>query len=258
MTNTVDHKREDYVVDRFSRRLHKRFGEVFSRNEEHPNFAATPLGGQDKALADYLLAGKGRYCLIEFKADEDAALAETKKPLRHALCRTFQKRAATMARAEDIHFIGWGTKQELRAPSLPQPETLLGVSLSAYPGKVCPLIGHNVRASAFETMTQDAFIDKFIDGEVVGSDAKRFDKYVGELFKLAETDEKNGKDGFQGTVYVFVPPSDGAPAELLSIEFTGIEHLFRLTKELAVSREKSKVKDREKTKDNDLGKGFGR
>ena len=42
-------------------------------------------------------------------------------------------------------------------------------------------------------MTQDAFIDKFIDGEVVGSDAKRFDKYVGELFKLAETDEKNGK-----------------------------------------------------------------
>ena len=111
MTNTVDHKREDDVVDRFSRRLHKRFGEVFSRNEEHPNFAATPLGGQDKALADYLLAGKGRYCLIEFKADEDAALAETKKPLRHALCRTFQKRAATMARAEDIHFIGWGTKQ---------------------------------------------------------------------------------------------------------------------------------------------------
>ncbi|WP_220376564.1 hypothetical protein, partial [Klebsiella michiganensis] len=117
MPTTIDRKREDDVVDRFSRKVHARMLELYGESVAgHPNFAASPLGGQDVELADYLLAGIGRSCLVEFKADEDSVPSEKRKSLRRALCESMQKNSAMLARAQAIHFVGWGTEEETNAP----------------------------------------------------------------------------------------------------------------------------------------------
>jgi len=253
-TATKAHKREDDVVARFSEKLHKRMGALYWGGDDHPNFAATPLGGQDWELADYLLAGIGQYCLIEFKADEDSAVSENRKPLRIKLCEKLQAQSALHAQAEDCHFLCWGEKKIEYVPSLSTHETVLWESLAAYPGKVCPLLGYEMPPSVFDAMTEYEFIDKFISSELVGAPAVRFEEYVGELYKIAGADEKTGKGGFQGTVYVYIPQDSESPAKLLAVEFTGIQHLFRLTKEKGLKKEVGKEKAAEK--ENKKGKGM--
>lgn len=257
-TATKDRKREDDVVARFSEKLHKRMGELYWGGNDHPNFAASPLGGQDWELADYLLAGVGQYCLIEFKADEDSAVSENRKPLRIELCKKMQVQSALHALAEDCHFLCWGEKKSEYVPSLSTYETVLRASLAAYPGKVCPLLGCKMPPPVFDAMTEDKFIDQFISSELVGAPAARFEEYVDELYEIAGADEKTGKGGFQGTVYVYVPPESESPAKLLAVEFNGIKHLFRLTKEKGVNKEvgKEKAVEKEKKKDKGMELGF--
>lgn len=247
---TKDRKREDDVVARFSEKLHKRMAELYWGGSDHPNFAASPLGGQDWELADYLLAGIGQYCLVEFKADEDSAVSENRKPLRITLCENLQAQSALRAQAEDCHFLCWGEKKSEYVPSLSTYEIVLWASLAPYPGKVCPLLGYEMPPSALGAMTEDEFIEQFILTELVGVDAERFDDYVGELYKIAGADEKSGKGGFQGTVYIYIPPESESSAKLLAVEFNGIQHLFRLTKEKEVKKEKAVEKEK------NMGKGM--
>lgn len=225
-------KREDDAVDRFSRKFHDAMRTVNadSFGELH-SFAASPLGGQDWELADYLLAGIGQYCLIEFKADEVSAVAETRKALRHALCKILQENEDKRALAEDVHFIAWGEKAKEYVPILGSEETRLKLAIAPYPGKVCPLLGYAMVPSLFPSMTEEKFIDRFLNSQAVGADAERFSRYVAELYEIAGAAGGRGSTNLQGTVYVSVPPTSGAEAKLLEIEFAGLDHLFRLTKE---------------------------
>ncbi len=84
----------------------------------------------------------------------------------------------------------------------------LGASLAPYPGMVCPLFGFTPAATVFGLMTDDAFIERFVSSELLGADAERFEKYVDELYAIAGHADADGKAGFQGTVYVYIAPSE--------------------------------------------------
>ncbi|MBB0042834.1 hypothetical protein D7092_26295 [Ralstonia pickettii] len=260
MPTTIDRKREDDVVDRFSRKVHARMLELYGESVAgHPNFAASPLGGQDVELADYLLAGIGRYCLVEFKADEDSVPSEKRKSLRRALCESMQKNSAMLARAQAIHFVGWGTEEETNAPGYAeQTMYALGASLAPYPGMVCPLFGFTPAATVFGLMTDDAFIERFVSSELLGADAERFEKYVDELYAIAGHADADGKAGFQGTVYVYIAPSETRRANWAPFKFTGVEQLFRLTKEKGIDRAAIQERKRAAEKENTNDRGMTR
>ena len=63
---------EKDVVARFTAEVEKRFYELHSEGTPLPYTVGTALSGQDADLADYLLAAKGCFALIEFKADRPA------------------------------------------------------------------------------------------------------------------------------------------------------------------------------------------
>ncbi|WP_429359818.1 hypothetical protein [Paraburkholderia sp. GAS32] len=75
----------------------------------------------------------------------------------------------------------------------------------------------------------DQFIEMFLESRMVGSNAEQFEKYLALLFTLAGSCSTDSLKSIEGSVYVYVPDEGLRSAELYSIRFRGLEHLFLLT-----------------------------
>lgn len=215
-------------MTRFSTQLDRRFSALYASQAHVPDaLGATALGGQDKALADYIVARRGRYCLIEFKANEAAFRSEARKELRVALCKTLSDQINPLRWARSAHFIGWGTKtsRSLRGIGMAEVES---IAFANYAGTICPLFGIPVPAPA-KQIDADKFIEMFLESKLLGSNAARFEKYLALLFTLAGSCSADELKSIEGSVYVYIPPDAERPAELCSVRFRGLEQLFSLT-----------------------------
>lgn len=219
---------ESDVVARFSTQLDRRFCALYAGQPQAPDaLGATALGGQDKALADYIVARRGRYCLIEFKANEAALQSEARKELRVALCRTLSDQKNPLRWARSAHFVGWGTKTARSLPGIGLSE-VESIAFANYPGTICPLLGFPVPAPANQ-IDADLFIEMFLESKLLGSNAARFEKYLALLFELAGSCSRDELQSIEGSVYVYIPGDGRCPPELCSVRFRGLEQLFLLT-----------------------------
>lgn len=219
---------ESDVVVRFSTQLNMRFCALYAGQPQAPDaLSATALGGQDKALADYIVARRGRYCLVEFKANEAAFRSEARKELRVALCKTLSGQINPLRWARSAHFIGWGTKTSKSLPGIGTAE-VESIAFANYPGTICPLFGIPVQAPAIQ-IDADKFIEMFLESKLLGSTAARFEKYLALLFTLAGSCSADELKSIEGSVYVYIPQENLRPAELCSVRFRGLEQLFSLT-----------------------------
>jgi hypothetical protein len=74
------------------------------------DFVDFSLNGQDRdAGADYLFAAESKFCLVEYKDNEDCIAAEGGKPRRRKLCEILEDEENEVWKAHhDIcHYIGW-------------------------------------------------------------------------------------------------------------------------------------------------------
>ncbi|PTB17301.1 hypothetical protein C9I57_28485 [Trinickia symbiotica] len=215
-------------MTRFSTKLDRHFRTLYAGQQQARDaLCATALGGQDKALADYIVARRGRYCLIEFKASEAAFRSEARKELRLALCKTISQQKNPLRWARSAHFIGWGTTitQSLAGIGMADVES---IALASYPGAVCPLLGVPIQAPE-NRVDADHFIEMFLESKLLGSSAARFEKYLALLFMLAGSCSADALKSIEGSVYVYVPSEDFRLPELHSVRFRGLEQLFLLT-----------------------------
>ncbi|QJW78726.1 hypothetical protein [Burkholderia glumae] len=178
-------------------------------------------------MADYIVARRGRYCLIEFKANEGAFRSEARKELRVVLCKTLSGQINPLRWARSAHFIGWGTKTLRSLPGLGMAE-VESITFANYAGTICPLFGIPVPAPA-EQIDVDRFIEMFLESKRLGSNAARFEKYLALLFALASSCSADELKSIEGSVYVYIPPDAERTAELCSVRFRGLEQLFSLT-----------------------------
>ncbi|MGF6997271.1 hypothetical protein P3T25_005647 [Paraburkholderia sp. GAS32] len=107
-------------------------------------------------------------------------------------------------------------------------EAVESIALASYPGTVCPLLGVHVQAPE-NRVDVDQFIEMFLESRMVGSNAEQFEKYLALLFTLAGSCSTDSLKSIEGSVYVYVPDEGLRSAELYSIRFRGLEHLFLLT-----------------------------
>ena len=215
-------------MTRFSTRLDRRFSELHSKQPQSEDaLAATALGSQDNVLSDYIVARNGRYCLVEFKANEAAFQSEARKELRIALCKTVSEQKNPLRWARSAHFIGWGTMAARHLPGLGLVDEE-SIELASYPGTICPLLGLPVQVPQ-NRVDADKFIEMFLESKLVGSTAERFEKYLSLLFKLAGSCSTDALKSIEGSVYVYIPEDDLHGPAVRSVRFYGLEHLFQLT-----------------------------
>lgn len=225
---TVPRDLESDVVTRFSTQLDRHFTALYSKQpQSQDSLAATALGSQDNVLSDYIVARNGRYCLVEFKANEAAFQSEARKELRIALCKTISEQKNPLRWARSAHFIGWGTMAAKHLPGLGMVNEEL-IALASYPWTICPLLGLPLQAPA-NRVDAEKFIEMFLESKLVGATAERFEKYLALLFKLAGSCSTDALKSIEGSVYVYIPGNDLHAPELHSIRFHGLEHLFQLT-----------------------------
>ena len=79
-----------------------------------------------------------------------------------------------------------------------------------------------------------------------------------ELYAIAGHADADGKAGFQGTVYVYIAPSETRRANWAPFKFTGVEQLFRLTKEKGIDRAAIQERKRAAEKENTNDRGMTR
>ncbi|WP_162831467.1 hypothetical protein [Paraburkholderia caffeinilytica] len=204
--------------------------------------SATALGGQDKALSDYIVGRRGRYCLVEFKAGETAFRSEESKKLRVALCKTMSADRNALRRGKSAHFIAWGTTTHKTLTPGTEPMEVQGISLASYPGTICPLMGFPLPAPE-NRLYSDQFIEMFLESEQLGANAVRFEKYLTLLFELAGGCASTELKAIEGSIYLYLPPNTSHPPELHSVRFRGLEHLFELTRGRKPNREQSYERD---------------
>ncbi|WP_146123223.1 hypothetical protein [Burkholderia multivorans] len=216
------------VVTRFSTQLDRRFTALHSKQPQSEDaLAATALGSQDSVLSDYIVARNGRYCLVEFKANEAALRSEVRKELRIALCKIISEQKNPLRWARCAHFVGWGTMTARRLPGLGTIDEE-SIALASYPGTICPLLRFPVHAPE-NRVGAEKFIEMFLESKLVGSSAERFEKYLALLFKLAGSCSTDTLKSIEGSVYVYIPGDDLHAPDLYTVRFCGLEHLFQLT-----------------------------
>jgi hypothetical protein len=232
---------ETDLILRFHPALQAEFG-----RRQAGTLAGAALGGQDRALADYLLAANARFALIEFKAAEGAIVTEDDKPLRHRLCRALGTCRQSAALARDIHYLAWGTHAQRDVPGFGM-QTVEDIVVTRYAGKVCPLLDENYPAPAQAVEPSGRFIRRFLGSRTAGAGARRFKAYLDLLYTIAGGCTEEELKRFEGSVYVFVPG-----AVLHSVRFRGLDHLLELmlgrspTMERKAEREPSRTPDRER------------
>ncbi|QGZ39620.1 hypothetical protein IP92_01911 [Pseudoduganella flava] len=225
---------ETDLILRFHTALHAQFS-----RRQGGTLAGTALGGQDRALADYLLAANARFALIEFKAAAAAIATEDDKPLRHRLCRALGTCRQSAALARDIHYLAWGSHAERNVPGFGM-QTVEDIVVTPYAGKVCPLLDEAYPAPAQTEEPSERFIRRFLGSRTAGGSARRFKAYLELLYGIAGGCTASELKRFEGFVYVYV-----AGAVLHEVRFHGLDHLLELTLGRSPERAPERLTERE-------------
>lgn len=219
---------ETDLVVQFTASLHAQFLARHDAGEAGVTCVGTALGGQDRALADYLLAANARFALIEFKANEKAIATEAGKPLRHLLCKALQGNRRLNALARDSHYMAW---EVIASRVLPQLglQPVREIMVARYADRVCPLFDEAFPVVAMPVQASERFIRRYLSHRTAGASAKRFKAYLELLYTVAAGCPASELRRLEGSVYVFVPGSAKSAASFLRVPFVGLDHLLALT-----------------------------
>lgn len=221
---------EQDLIVQFSNDLQRQFLQKSVQNDRvFRTYSGSAIGAQDRELADYLLAVNARFALIEFKADEDNIKSEKSKLLRVALCTVLASDSAMLARAREMHFVAWGQLEHQNIFGVCNPQLISEIVMASYADKVCSTIDCAFPVAKINAIASSKFINSFLEFKTKGGPWKRFKRYLEELYLLAKKDTAGALSEFQGSVYVFVPSSAAKPAQVMSVRFSGLQHLFDLT-----------------------------
>lgn len=218
---------EQDVVGRFSREVETRFLKLHAAGTPLHYAIGSALSGQDSDLADYLFAARGRFALIEFKANKNAVLSELEKNARLRLLQICRDDTGTLARAQAIHHFAW---EKLVARELPHLGTQLQatIEVARYIPELARAAHMSIPPAHARTWSSGDFISSYLEVESAGTNIYRFKRYLEELYSIA------GKNGtvelgkFEGAILIFVPEST-SKSQFLTLRFTSFNHLMELT-----------------------------
>lgn len=228
----------------FTAKLQEEFFNLYGSGKElKPSIAGAALGGQDTALADYLLSAQARFALLEFKHDEASIVTEKDKKLRHKLCAELQADRRKSALARDIHYVAWGVRAPTDYGGHFGVQITEDAMVASYPEKVCPLLGCAIGTTRPREYSSNQFIQRFLSSRVAGTNGARFKDYLSLLYKIAGGVEESELKRFQGSVYIFVAdPAGILPGQFHKIKFWGLDHLLQLTLGLQLATDKNWLK----------------
>lgn len=227
---------EAALLDTFSKKVERRFRESYGAGKQQPYFIGSALCGQDKALADYLLGAGARFALIEFKANVELLKTEGAKPQRLRLLDACISDSARLSRSRAIHHAAWGESAQLDLPGLGSQHQQELV-LAHYVDRVGMALGLAIPKQRTVRWSDDAYIDRWLANTISGANLQRFKRYLTELYELVGTDGAAGLADFQGFINVYVPASQGRPADFQPITFNSFQHLMALTIHYTPQRE---------------------
>ncbi|MBA5608541.1 hypothetical protein H3H36_24655 [Duganella sp. FT3S] len=218
---------EDALIVEFSKKADRRFRELHGAGKAQPYLIGSALCGQDKALADYLLAAGGRFALIEFKANAEQLKTEGVKPQRVRLLDACIADSARLSRSRAIHHAAWGESAQLDLPGL-GAQTQQELVLAPYADRVGMALGLAIPKPRTVRWSDDAFIERWLENTIAGANIERFKRYLMELYELVGTDGAAGLADFQGLITVYVPAREKR-AQFQTITFNSFAHLLALT-----------------------------
>lgn len=220
---------EPQVEIRFSIELSKSYEALHDKDQITDNYVGTSLGGQDWALSDFLAEANARFILIEFKDNEKLIRSEHHKKQRIPLAKQYLKRSALFDMGMQLHYIGWGTEHPVI--NRIDGSTMLreDIQFDRYPYRLCALFNEKISTSHSKERNLRQFLDAFLVSRQVGAGPERFERYIKELFRIAEEDAEHGIANLAGSVFVYLPAEDGQPPELISERFVGLEQLYHFT-----------------------------
>lgn len=218
---------EHDVVARFSAEVERRFYELHTDGATLPYTVGTALSGQDTDLADYLLAARGRFALIEFKADRPSVLTELGKVARQRLLEKCRDDTGTLRRSQNIHHVAWEKLEERVFPQLGN-QLEATIEIARYIPEIAAAANLQVPLARARTWSSTDFIASYLQTETAGSNVRRFRRYLSELYEIAGKNGATEFGRFQGAVLVFVPSSSGE-SKILSLRFSNFDNLMELT-----------------------------
>ena len=232
---------EQDVVGRFSREVETRFLTLHAAGTPLPYVIGSALSGQDSDLADYLLAARGRFALIEFKANRNAVSSELEKNSRFQLLQICRDDTGTLARAQAIHHFAW---EKLVAHELPYlgKQIQATIEVARYIPELARAARMCIPPANARTWSSGDFISSYLEVESAGTNIYRFQRYLEELYSIAGKNGTTELGRFEGAILIFVPESTGT-SQLLTLRFTSFNHLMELT--IAYERTLKRQHDRE-------------
>jgi len=218
---------EDDVVGRFTAEVNKRFLALHATGRPLPYAVGTALSGQDHDLADYLLGARGRFALIEFKADRRSTLTELDKKPRLQLLESCRLDSGILRRSLNIHHFGW---ERLERRQLPQigSQLVATIEVARYIPELASAAQVRLPLGRARLWDSNEFITSFFEVQSAGTNIHRFRRYLSELYAIVGKSGSSALGRFEGTVLVYVPDLHGT-AQIQTIRFKGFDQLMELT-----------------------------
>ncbi|MBC3862431.1 hypothetical protein H8K32_10005 [Undibacterium jejuense] len=251
---------EQDIIQIFSGQVQSKFLEINKNGDVLPYVVGTALCGQDQALADYLIAANSRFTLIEFKANENALSSEGEKKLRVKLLDACETNSALRARSQAMHCAAWGELTEITIPGLVAPQSQVQITVCRYIPQIAKILNKEIPNIKCKEWQSEDFISTFLESMTNGGGLKRFKRYLQDLYEIAGTSGTEGLENFQGSICVWVPPTNGISSKIQVLKFSSFEHLMKLTihfdNEYLMRLERnSKIKiERKKEIEREIGK----
>lgn len=243
---------ENDVVARFTAEVCERFRALHAEGAPLAYLVGSALSGQDHDLADYLFGARGRFALIEFKANRAAVRTELDKQARQRLLELCMTDTGILRRAQRIHHFAWETLRQEDLP-LVGKGLVATIDLARYIPELADKAGVALALATSRCWTSHEFITSYLEVETAGANIRQFRRYLEELYAIVGKTGSTELGHFQGAVFMYFPGM-ATGAQMKTIRFTGFDHLMELTinYELALTRQQRRAPSR----DLDRGRGM--
>lgn len=195
---------EENVVQDFDR-----YFQNWKNEQGYRNFS-TALSGQDRILADQLVCNDMSFALIEFKGTYSDISHENRKELRRKLCANLRLDEELLCLHSQCHYISWRDSTDIWIDIYAN----CVCKLKVFSDGNCDVDYSSVMGT--KPISCLEYVEKLADQtNYIGLDPDHFQKYINNLYKLAETDS--------GTLRLIA--SDPANGRFEKIEFSSISDL---------------------------------
>lgn len=243
---------ENDVVARFTAEVYGRFHALHAQGAPLAYLVGSALSGQDHDLADYLFGARGRFALIEFKADRAAVRTEIDKRARRRLLELCLADTGILRRAQRIHHFAWETLRQVDLPLVGKSQVAT-IDLARYIPELAEKAGVALDLAKSRCWTSDEFITSYLETETAGANIRQFRRYLEELYAIAGKAGSTELGHFQGAVFMYFPGMANG-AQIKTIRFTSFEHLMDMT--INYERTLTRQHDRAPSRDLDRGRGM--